>query len=520
MTTETDPRLVEIARSLAELLPQGANNREEQLAEQLDLAQRQLDRFKQEDWGWQAIFGGNDKRVGPELDWLKESSEILRAAVAESPLPKRANELRSSYVFSEKFIIPNLEGSTETSTNADGTKKRGPKTGDVKVQQALKDFAASRTAREYVFGKNAQELISTACSTDGMYLLLGDNKTKEVHAIPIADIDDIMVNPEHPGEVWAYKRTWNPNPSKENVKDTSRWYYTDRFVGRKKATIAKTTVDPDKTMIDLTVNTQSGWALGVPDLWAGHVWNRNYLTAMLDGMEVTSLMAWLSAKVKKQSQAGSNAAGVKIGAGGPAGSVQTYGEGNSIDTYATTGKGYDFAGLNPIAAIYSLSCGVSLVDLLASPSASGGSYGAAQALSPGLRRAIAVRRDKIAGWLERVLEWATTGYHRVTPASIEEETPYRRMQMLALANTSGLFHEDEIRPEIAYLASITLKHDSAPEGYLIPNNKESWERGDIDPKDGPAGSTTSTASPTQGKGDGTGGVGNTSGNDVRDDTLD
>lgn len=514
---DIDPRLVEIATALAELSPM--DDRVSQLEEKLDLANLQLQRLKLEDEGWILMNSGGDSGLpGPDLELVKQMSEQLRAAVAESPLPKQANNLRSSYTFSEKFIIPNLEGSTETQENTDGSKRRGRPTDADRSLAKLKEFASSRTARDYVLGKNAQELISVACSADGVYILLGDDKTKAVHSLSISEIDAVQLNPEFPDEVWAYLRTWNPRPNDPKSEPISRWYYTDRYTGERAGSIKfedkSIPTDKTKTILDMTVNAQPGWAFGIPDLWAGHVWNRNYLAAMKDGLEVTSLMAWLSAKVKVQSKAGSGAAGVQVKKGGRAGSVQTYGEGNAIDTYSTTGKVFDFGGLRDVAAIYALAAGVSVVDLLASPAAAGSSYGSALALAPGMRRAIAVRRDRIAAWMERVLEWATGGYHQVTPASIEEETPHRRVQMLIASHLSGLFHADEIRPELAYLSGITLKHDSAPDGYMLPNNEKSWARSDVDPKDNPAKPTTGTG---QGQSTGTGGEGNS--NDIRDDTT-
>lgn len=515
MNATDNSRILEIANALAALVPD-TDARVETLEEQLDLAQRQITALRLEDEGWRLLAGGSrPEDEGPTLAQIKDMSKLLRPAVAESPLPKQANNLRSSYTFSEKFLIPNLEGATETAGP-------GRPTAETVSLRGLKAFAQSRTAREYVFGKQAQELISTACSTDGVYLLLGDDKDKTVHAVSLVEIQDVMVNPDHPGEVWGYLRQWNPNPSDKESKPKQLWYYTDRFPGKRETSIGEQNSIPvaqDKTIIDLMVNNQTGWAWGVPDLWAGHVWNRNYLAAIKDGMEVSSLMAWLSAKVKNQSASAGQATGITVGAATRGANVQTYGAGNDIDTYATTGKAYDYDATRPLAALYALAAGVSVVDLLASPSAAGASYGSAQALAPGMRRSIATRRDVIAGWMERVLEWATGMFHQVTPASIEDIDPYRRAQVVTLAWNTGLFHEDEIRPELAYVANLTLKHDKAPEGVLKPNNKESWARNDIDPKDDPSKPKKTAPSPSQGKSDGTGGTGNTSGNDIRTDKV-
>lgn len=513
-TPDIDPTIARILGELAEVAHNSAAGQEiAQLEESLDLANRQLIQLRLEDEGWNLLTGGKpDGEDGPTLDQIKQMSDLIRAAVAESPLPKQANNLRASYAFSGAFIIPGVEGSVDIPG------KRGPKGAAVKGQEALKSFVSSRTSREFVFGKSAQTLISTACSTDGVYLLLGDDKTKEVHALSVASITNVMVNPDHPGEVWAYQRTWNPTPHEKKSKPLVKWYYTDRFTGKRPSShgegAGKVEVDTNKTILDLAVNTQTGWALGVPDLWAGHVWNRNYLAALKDGMEVSSLMAWLSARVKKQSRTGSDALGVKVTGASRGAGVQTYGEGNAIDTYATTGKAYDYEALNPIAAVYALAAGVSLVDLLSSPSASGGSYGAAQSLSPGLRRANEMRRDLIASWMERVLEWGTGSYVQVTPASTEEIEPSREAEILALMHNSGLYHADEIRPRMAHVGRVTLKHDGPPKGYLKPNNEESLPRKDIDPEGTP---NDKTSSATQGKSTGAGGKTSTDKNDRQKD---
>lgn len=511
--TEISPAIAQLAEQIAQLIPSPEGD--EYLREELALAQMQLNRIKLEDEGWQLLRGGSDQVWGATLDQVKEMSRLLRDAMAESPLVKQANNLRSSYTFSEPFLIPGLDGPTEME---DEKKTRGRPTKDEAGLRRLRQFAHSRSAREYVLGRDAQELISAAMSTDGVYLLLGDDSTHVVNVIPIAEVTGTMSNPDFPGEIWAYRREWNPDPSGEG-EPVVRWYYTDRFEGNRQSSLThggKTeTVDVGKTIIDLSVNRQPGWQFGIPDLWAGHVWNRNYLRAIKSGMEVTDLMAWLSAKVKNNSRVGANATGVTVKRGGPAGSVQTYGEGNSIDTYATTGKAYDFDALRPIAAIYALSVGVSVVDLLASPSAAGASYGSAQSLAPGMRRAIVFRRDRIAGWMERVLQWATGMYHRVTPASIDETDLHRQMQMAVQGHLSGLFHEDEVRPRMAYLAGFTLKHPAPPEGYLLPNNRDSWERSDIDPKDPPKG----VGGLGQGQSNGTGGGDSSMSNDQRTDTI-
>ena len=487
--------------------------------EELQQVQHQLQALQAEDRGWTSLFGGGDDEYGGlTLSQLKGFSKILRESVAGSPLPKQANVLRYSYTFSHPFVIPGLTGSAE------GPKKPGrqPKL------PRLGAFYEEAVNQRYIFGKEAQELISTACSTDGCYLALGDDKTRKVRPVPIFEIVATSVDPDFPGEVWAYLREWNPNPEKpEELR--KRWYYTDRFPNTREKELPGTNstdetipVDQDKTIIDLMVNQQVGWTFGVPDLQAGHIWNKKYITMMNHGEEVSGTLAYFAAKVKQKSQAGADKTGVKMGGTRQkAGNTVSYGDGNEIDVFSTAGKTYDFSGLNPVAGVYALSVGVSLVDLLSNPSASGSSYGAAKALDPATRRGIESRRSQIAGWLERVIQWGTGTRIKVTPASIEDVEPYRRAQILLIGWNSGLLHDDEVRPELLHIAGLTPKHDSAPEGVLVPNNAESLARKDID-ADGAAGTgadNPQAPSADQGKSDGSGGVGGSSGKDVRTDTI-
>lgn len=513
------------AEQIAQIVERQVANQTGIMREELDLVRQQYNALRLEDQGWQAVFGTQeDKDDGLSLSTLKTVAKRLRQSVAGSPLPKQANYLRYSYTFSQPFIIPNREGSTETpdaSTQPNGKpaprRRPGRKTDKER-------FYTSPVNQRYIFGKEAQQLISTACSTDGCYLALGDNATKEVRPIPLAEIQAYLLNPDFPGEIWAYMRTWNPDPSNPKVEPISRWYYTDRFTGVREKSLGHPTnndknvlVEIDKTLIDFSVNQQVGWALGIPDLMAGEVWNRNYITMLNHGKEVSETLAYYSAKVKQKSAAGATQTGVRIDNTGGGGNTISYGEGNEVDVFSSAGKTYDFEGLRPVAGMYAASVGVSIVDLLASPSAAGSSYGSAAALAPGMRRGIEARRAQIAAWMERLIFWGTGEWVQVTPASIEEIEPYRRQQIIKLAEMSGLFHPDEIRPELGFVAGITLKHDSAPEGYMIPNNADSLARSDVD-ADGKGGETTAAA-PGQGQSTGDGGAGSTAANDNRDDTV-
>lgn len=482
------------------------------LKEELNLVQAQFAHLKAEDQGWISLLGGDgfEQSTGLSLDTLKEVSEQLREGVAGSSFPKQANDLRYSYTFSKAFVIPGVD------QDADSPPKPGKK-------PALQEFFDNPLNQRYAFSEEAQMGMNAATSTDGMYLFLGDDATKSGRAIPISEIGAVYLNPDFKDEVWAYRRDWSSVDPSGKVEQMQRWYFTDRFTGKLPDTIGpkedKVKVDKTKTIIDFKANIQLSWALGIPDLMAAHIWNKKYLTMMAHGEEVSAVLATYAAKVRQSTAKGAQAAGVKMqgaSAGGPKAFV--HGEGNTIDLFQSLGKTYDFDGLRPIASMYAAAAGVSVVDLTASPASAGSSYGAAASLQPGQRRSIEARREQWAAWYERIIKWGTGKDVKVTPEPLDETDQYRKSQIAALAWNTGLVHADEVRPSLLKIAGLTSKHSKAPEGVLMPNNKDSWERADIDPKDGP-GVPTTAASPDQGQSNGSGGMSSTDKNDMRTDKI-
>lgn len=489
----------------------------EQLAEDLDRTRAQFDALRNEDVGWQLLYGQSFEReeTGLTLDTLKKVSKLLREEVAGSALPKKANEARYAHTFGKQFIIPGLNKKAEV--------KRGRPSRKTTKNRTVEDFLDTPTVDRYVFSEEAQVAMHTASSTDGCYLLLGDDRTKQVHPIPLREISAVYLNPDFSDEIWAYLREWtqyNPDGTGETVR---KWYYTDRYEGTRRKTIPtkgaqNTPVSQYETMIDAQFNTQVGWTFGIPDLMAGQIWNRKYLTMIAYGEKVTEALAYYTAKVKNQSKSGSDQVGVTLARGG-AGRTVTYGEGNSVDVFQTAGKTYDFGGLRVFASFYAAAVGLPLTDLTADPSAAGASYGSAAALLPGARRSIEARRSLWADWIARVIKWGTGETVEVVPESIVEEDAYRTAQKVTMAWNSGLFHIDEIRAAMAEITGITMMHDGAPEGVLLPNNADSWERGDIDPKEDPNAVPATSASPDQGKSNGSGGSDDATKKDNRSDKI-
>ena len=93
-------------------------------------------------------------------------------------------------------------------------------------------------------------------------------------------------------------------------------------------------------MIDFVVNQQTGWTFGIPDLMAGQVWNRNYVTMLNHGKEVSEALAKFAMVVKSQSKAGAQSMGLKMKATGGAGNTAILGAGNEMGALTSARSAY------------------------------------------------------------------------------------------------------------------------------------------------------------------------------------
>lgn len=460
------------------------------LAEDLDRVKQQMDILRLEDQGWKVLFGPEQygEKTGFTLETLQGISQDLKEEVAASAYPKQANALRQSYTFSKGFIIPGVD--QQEAETRPGAKSKAQRFFDHPVNQ------------RYVFSKQAHTENHTASSTTGMLVWLGDDTTKTGRPIPFHEITGVYLNPDFRDEIWGYKRSWDRVDSNGESKPMEVWYLTDTYMrtghprpktlGKKNVKVSQT-----HTVIDLKFNSQEGWTFGVPDLLAGRVWNKKYLSMIKHGEEVSATLAFYSAKVRQRTQKGAARVGVQVNRpGSRPGSTVVHGQDNEVDVFSSAGKTYDFGGLRVFAAFYAAAVGVPLTDLSADPSAAGASYGSAAALIPSARRMMEDRREIWADWLSRLFLWGTGKAVPVRPEPINDAEPYRDMQSVLLAWSTGLIHPEEARPRLIALAQITPTKKAPPEGFKIPNNVN-FDVTQETPKQ--------AASPDQGKANATGG---------------
>lgn len=492
------------AKEQARLLEQ-EREQSEMLREELAAARMVM---AYEDAGWKLLTGSNVSDVeGPALDQLKDASVKIREVASTSPITKRGLSLRHSYVWSKPPQIPGFN--VDVPENGRGRPTRS------------RQFFTSSVNQNSLFSDAAHLQMEFALGTDGCYILVGDDSTKEVRPIPLSEIHDVMTHPEFPGEIWAYLRRW-----KNNGDEQERWFYTDQYTGRKQKTISRDKrpipVAQGQTILDVWANKQSGWAFGLPDALPAIPWVRMYTELMDKGRVMTEALALFAAKVTVKSKNGSANVGVKVGQNRGTGNIATLGEGNNLDVFQSAGKTYDFNGIRPVAAMVATALEVSIVHLLSDPGAAGSSYGSASNLDLPTKRAMVARQNMWAGFLSRVIKWATNADVEVAFPDLDDADVYRRSQVVALAWQQGLFHPQEAREAFVKFADMVELEASAPADVLIPNNAKSLARRDIDTdaasQPGDGGNTTA-ASPDQGRSSGNGGAGSTLANDERTDQV-
>jgi len=389
------------------------------------------------------------------------------------------------------------------------------------------------------FGPKARERQEKALYTNGQYFVVGEDarparrgqpaKVKTLRSIPIWQITAVIVNPDAPTEMWAIRRSWSddgiidgtPYSFPMGAMLSHEWIYLNAHKDKERPTVtfigAEERVARNKTLFMEQANLQDGWLWGLPDSIAALNWSNEYRKGVLNGLKMQEALATLAFKLKGQTAASTNAAAAKVSSASARGGTAAMVDGMDVAALSTAGSGYDFDSLRPVLAIVATALDVSVVGLSSDPGAAGSSYGAGQLLDLPTRLNMEVRRMMHVAFEEEILAWLGAPDVEVSFKSMLDGAElYRMMQSILLPYMDGLYSAQEMRDQVD--AILDFPSGTVPEGALIPNNAMSLARRDID-TDG-----TVTAGPTvpavnQGRGNGGGGDGNTSGNDVRTDTL-
>lgn len=457
------------------------------LKEGLDNLRAMLSR---EDEGWEIFQGGNGR---PEDGLTLKDLQDWAAKIHESAQigwMKQGYMLRSTYIW---------QGGIQYRGIPSESRGRG-----VNVQAKIDDPINQRS----FFSPQARLRREKRLYAEGLALWIGNDATKELSVIPLDQITGTLSDPDDESIIYAYKREWQHRQANGEYKGMKRWYFVDTYkhLATKTITVgtASERVEPGFTAFDMHANSTDGWKFGVPDALGAWVWNNYAKQLYMDGLDVSEAMASIIFLASGKSANGAQNAANQLATAHGAGSAAAVGAGNTISAMSTAGKAFDFSQAREIIAVIATNLSVSNIALTSNPGDAGSSYGSAAVLDLPVKLAMMVRRDEHIALDKRVLKWMAgdEAYKKVDIFfnSIDDGADiYRRLQAVTLPWLQGILTDEKYKQLVSDILGVP-DLGATPAGMLLPNNKASLARNDID-QDGSGGSA-STAAPTQGKGSG------------------
>lgn len=427
-----------------------------------------------EDRGWTLISElGGDEHEGLTLPELQEISKKIRPYMTGGSLIKRGSELHIGYVWGKGVSIEGTEAPTGRGRPSD-----------------LRKFYMNTVNQESIFSPSAHGEIQRARYSDGNVLAVCNKGSGTVRRIPVSEITDVRVNPDFPEEVWAYQRTWNPDPASTAPEPKIRWYYTNRFSGTRQQFITTNSVRVEvapETIIDKRFNRQVGWPLGIPDATAAMPWFHAYSEIMRYGRVVNEALAKMLYKIVSKSPTGAAAAAVKVADMTGHGNSLSLVQGQDVNAINSAGKGYDFASSRPVAAMIAASLNVPNIELLADSSAAGSSYGAAQSLTPSTLNAMQVQQAEWIEFFHEIFEFFGFGTPHIWFDPITEPDFYRVMQGITLAATA--LSDEEYRGKVLDALNIRGNSKEIPPALKLRSQPKKQAASPDQGKNSPAGGT-------------------------------
>lgn len=446
--------------------------------------------LRRDDEGWSNPLFGSDPIQGLSLENLKDWGRKIRPSVVGAPWIGQGFRLRYSYVWRDGMQYADLPAS----------------------KKKLMDTAQNQAN---FFGVSARRKRELSLYADGVAFWIGNSSTKQLEAIPLAQITDQFLDPNGSGEIWAYRREWTERSlTTGKAKDIVRWYFSDLFVDKRVKTIKvdegsqREQVDQQHVIFAQNANPMTGMAYGSPDALAAYVWNDVVRDSYYDGITMTRAMATFAFKASVGSKkAGEDGSLKYAGPEGP-GSTAVLGVTNDLVPMSSAGKGYDFTTLRSLTAIIAASLGISNIALTADTAAAGSSYGAAQTLETPVQFAMEVRREEHVEFEARILAWmgAKNASAYFIPFASDSDI-YRKVQAAILKWNTGLYSEEEMKAELSAILGDPTS-TPVPKGVMLPNNEKTVKA--QQPKE----QTSSTPAPDQGSSNGTGGQ-DSSGDDLK-----
>lgn len=370
--------------------------------------------LRMENVGWDRLQG-YDEDTGLSLEALHTLDEKLSDLVASNPLLKRAMQLRHGYVFGKGVVFK-----------------------DVKPQaQAIMDDPINKRA---LFSVQAYEELNLAKGTAGNVFVLYDKTDKRFTRIPIRQITGVKTSDDSAEVIEYLQRSWSSNGVPKVV-----WYplnTTKNPANKVKTGGVDQDVDKNKIMYHETSNKQVGWTFGIPDCLAAMAWTLAYSEYLKGNSTLVKAYAQFALQITAKTKKGVDNASARVAVPG-VGATAVVGEGNDIKALPATGSQVNFNNGQPLAAMVASSLGISVIALLSSPGAAGGSYGAAATLDAPTLIGMEAIQDTWAIFFSAVLQDRGSKDAKAEFPAIETDPVYRQIGAAAQALSVGGLTQQE-----------------------------------------------------------------------------
>lgn len=388
--------------------------------------------------GWHDLDAFSRSNEGLDLNTLHTLSERLREMAASNPLHVRGAQLRFSYVFGEGLDFQGLKS-------------------------AAKAIVDNPYNKETLFSVDAYETLNLAAFADGNVVVIYDTEDKLFTLVPIHEITGVACDPNDDGKIRYVKRSRNTlsgNQTSEWIP-LSRWKKTTKTLP---STISTSDTDPiSKTKVAYVKRShrQAGWTWGVPDSLAAAVYAMAYSDYLQNNAKLVkalSMIAWSLTKTTKEGVSNAAAQVVVGGVGGTA--VNT--TGNAVSSVGVPSAQVNMNNGQPLAALVATTFGVSVIALLSSPGATGGSYGAATTLGDPTTKVMQAIQDSWRLFYAEIFSDLGSPKAELGFPSIETDPAYRELQSITTAQSFGLLWDDEAREGTLKILRVPRLHTGMP----------------------------------------------------------
>ena len=403
--------------------------------------------------GWNPIGEDINMQEIP-LASIKKFSEITRALGTINPLAKRGIAVRTAYIWGNGIVLDGLdEGSA---------------------------FAKSAVNKKYLLSEKAQIELEFCLATDGNFFIMADKDKQTVQRIPLHQITGTVSNPDNAEEIWFYKREWkrtitDPKTEKETSQPMAAYYPAidyDMANGTPRLFKGKAVLW-NARIAGHSVNKQTGWKWGVPDLLPILFWAKAHKEFLENQATLVKAYSRYAFKVQANSAASAKATATKVASpattdaqGNPQaiGGTAVVGMGNNITAMGRTGGSVDFKEGLPLAGYVAAGLSVPLNELTAD--AGDANRSSAETLSSSNEKVMKARQAEHKMFFESIFAYLGMEV-KVSFPKIEEEAAYRQIQSIVSLLPLNVFSDKEMRKLICRVLDL---YDFDPE--KVPSEEE------------------------------------------------